>query len=103
MKNGVPFRVLRSFATLVFALALGGATALAQTHTWDGGSVTTNNWSDSGNWDAVGVPAQPGAGVANIVFGGLARLRPTFRRPTTLTRSRSTTRPGRSRSAAPAR
>ena len=78
MKNGFPFPVLHLLATLVFALAIGGATALAQTHTWDGGSATTNNWSDSGNWDALGVPAQPGTGVANIVFGGLARPTPNL-------------------------
>ncbi|MDW8267412.1 MAG: autotransporter-associated beta strand repeat-containing protein, partial [Gemmataceae bacterium] len=43
-------------------------TALTITRTWDGGSLTTNNWSDPDNWTS-GVP---GAGDV-IVFAGTLR------------------------------
>jgi fibronectin-binding autotransporter adhesin len=76
-------RNLRIGAAGVFTvLGLIAETLNAQTtHTWDGGSATSNNWSDAANWDAAGAPTQPGTGVANIVFGGGLRLTPLVQAP----------------------
>jgi hypothetical protein len=55
----------RVFSSALLASCVLAYLAQAQTHTWDGGSATTNNWSDAANWDAAGAPAQPGTGVAD--------------------------------------
>jgi autotransporter-associated beta strand protein len=37
-------------------------------HTWDDGSLSTNNWSDAANWDATGVPTTGEAGGTIVVI-----------------------------------
>jgi len=64
-------RSRRLFALVVFVLCPLG-TALGQT--WDGGSATTNNWSDAANWNPNNVPASNGTATLN--FAGSTRLTP---------------------------
>jgi fibronectin-binding autotransporter adhesin len=47
-------------------------TDMPTTRTWDGGSLTTNNWTDAANWVGDGVP---NAG-DYLVFAGAARFNP---------------------------
>ncbi len=48
-----PRRRLAMVAAVVLASAIP---ALAVDFTWDGGSVTTNNWTDANNWNPLGIP-----------------------------------------------
>ena len=49
----------------------------AATFTWDGGSFTTNNWTDTLNWNVIGAPDPDGMPVAdNVIFGGIIRPAP---------------------------
>src|SRR6185436_18020027 len=56
----------------VSALLLAAPGALAQT--WDGGSASTNNWTDPANWNPDGAP--PTHGLGQVSFGGTTRLNP---------------------------
>lgn len=53
------------------ALCLGALSLQAQTSTWDGGSATTDNWTDGANWGG----AAPTAGDV-LEFDGASRLTP---------------------------
>jgi fibronectin-binding autotransporter adhesin len=46
----------------------------ASAQTWNGGSATTNNWTDGNNW--IGLVAPANNGTANLIFGGATRLTP---------------------------
>src|ERR1051325_6269537 len=48
--------------------------AQAAFFTWDGGSATTNNWTDPLNWGTNVTPANDGT--ADIIFSGAVRLTP---------------------------
>jgi fibronectin-binding autotransporter adhesin len=37
-------------------------------HTWDDGSLSTNNWSDAANWDATGVPTTGEVGGTIVII-----------------------------------
>jgi autotransporter-associated beta strand protein len=59
---------LKLIAVLAISLALS-LVASAATDTWNGGSATTGNWSDAGNWGGTA----PNAMGDNLVFSGNAR------------------------------
>jgi hypothetical protein len=49
----------------------------AATFTWDGGSFTTNNWTDTLNWNVLGAPDPDGIPAADsVIFGGILRPAP---------------------------
>ncbi len=47
-------------------VVLMGTTATAATHTWIGGDGSSQDWSESTNWDGVGVPVS--ASTSDIIF-----------------------------------
>ncbi len=65
------FRNALAFVSLL-SLGLACSSALAATDTWIGGSLSTDNWSDTANWSATSVPSS-----GDIpVFAGTTRPTP---------------------------
>ena len=70
MKNWI-FREIRGFALALIASA-GVFAAYGDTLTWNGGSTTSDNFSDAANWS----PSQTPATGDTLVFAGETRTSP---------------------------
>ena len=73
------FQFKRRLIVLAAGLCLPSALFGAPISLWDGGSATTNNWTDSINWSTNVVPANDGS--VQIFLAGSTRLSPNVDTP----------------------
>src|SRR5215475_6167289 len=74
MRRAIALGVRGVLGLLLLCSGVASRRAQAANFTWDGGSLTTNDWTDDVNWNPNTHPANDGT--ADIFFDGTTRLTP---------------------------